>query len=82
MSKYRSSSLKKEDLLAVMCLEAPLSTYHLTPETMLVERHDSMEKVVSNLDASSSAPTEAFSLLANYFCCWLPFPLFSGHLEA
>lgn len=34
-----------------MYLEAPLSTYHLTQEMVLVERHDTMEKVVSNLDA-------------------------------
>jgi hypothetical protein len=40
MSISLSSNLKKVDLFGVMCLEAPLWTYHPTPQTMLVERHN------------------------------------------
>jgi hypothetical protein len=45
-----SSNLENADLVAVMCLEAPLSTFHPTFETMLVERHKTMEKAVSTLN--------------------------------
>jgi hypothetical protein len=48
-------------------LDAALSTFYSIPYIMLDEIHESMEKVVSNLDARSYTLVEAFSLFVNHF---------------
>lgn len=60
-------------LLKVRCLDAPLSTYHTTLDMMLDERDETMEKAISNLDASSSTLTEASKLLQASFVAFILF---------
>ena len=71
-----SSNLKKAYLFPVICFEAPQSTSHPTPKTVLVERHDTMAKVVLSLVVNSSTP-EASVLPANSAVVVVP-PLLIG----
>jgi len=57
-------------------MDAPLCTYHPTVEMVLMERHETMEKTVSSLDANSSSLAEASALLVNSFYHCLPFAFF------
>ena len=69
--------LLNSDLLNVICLDAPLSTYQPTLDTMLVDKQESMEKEVSNKEVISSTlvtiPTAAY---------FMSFPFFNGHYPA
>ena len=50
-------------------VDAQPSTCHPTPDIVLDERHETIEKTISSLNVSSSNLAKAYALLTNYFCC-------------